>query len=503
MIDNISMFSPSYRSDDKKSTNCKEKSMIGQIAERLIKTTIFNKYLIGNKKQNNSLKDDLENQFYILEKYKNIIGQIERMRNKIFSKKLNDFNFYTFDEYLNDDNDKIFTKSLIKIPYFNSFIQKAKNTIYKKEPMNKKAYSKKYSVQLSNFNLNNGFFTSHLSSNSNNFFCYFDKRESRFNNNRIKKYNRLSLNLTLTPDKNKDYLSIPNNTFGLSKNFPKSTKADRNRIHENNRFFSAERNISKRNSYNIKLNQNPNFNSSGKIPKVKKNISNTITYNQKQINSSNKRFMNDISENAESLSSFSSMDEEKNKANKNKINKDNIIFKNNKFKEEEKMNIHLYNKKVEFNKRTNPLIMKPFKSKKSTTVQLNKKNEKYKSLESDIINKNNLYEENKNIKKSKISFNNEIIKELKELIPIDLNNILYLSPNNIIQKSKKYLKKNGYFCNEKGNIIKAKKGSSNIIINLYKLKHLDKGIYFSVKIKNKDLKNEKKIIKEIIDILEK
>ena len=30
----------------------------------------------------------------------------------------------TFDEYLNDDNDKIFVKSLLQIPYFNSFIQK-------------------------------------------------------------------------------------------------------------------------------------------------------------------------------------------------------------------------------------------------------------------------------------------------------------------------------------------------------------------------------------------
>ena len=34
------------------------------------------------------------------------------MRNKIFTKKLNDFNFYTFNEYLNDENDKIFTKNL-------------------------------------------------------------------------------------------------------------------------------------------------------------------------------------------------------------------------------------------------------------------------------------------------------------------------------------------------------------------------------------------------------
>ena len=110
-IDNISLLnSPIYKTIDK-NNNFKEKGMIGQIADKLIKSTIFSKYLIEKKKKNNNvLKADLENKFYILQKYKNIIGIIERMRNRIFTKKMNDFNFYTFDEYLNDDNDKKFTK---------------------------------------------------------------------------------------------------------------------------------------------------------------------------------------------------------------------------------------------------------------------------------------------------------------------------------------------------------------------------------------------------------
>ena len=50
---------------------------------------------------------------------------------------MNDFNFYTFDEYLNDDNDKKFTKSLLKIPYFNSFIQKQNKSNIKKNQWKK------------------------------------------------------------------------------------------------------------------------------------------------------------------------------------------------------------------------------------------------------------------------------------------------------------------------------------------------------------------------------
>ena len=168
LIENVSMFN-----------NSKEKNMVGKIADKLIKTTIFNKYLVGNKKSKNGNKAELESKFYILQKYKNIIGLIEKMRNKIFSKKVNDFNFYTFDEYLNDENDKIYNKSVVKNPYFKSFIQKAKNTKYKKEPMEKRAYSKNYIIQKHIFNINNSnIYSSHLTSNRNN-FCRINYRDNK------------------------------------------------------------------------------------------------------------------------------------------------------------------------------------------------------------------------------------------------------------------------------------------------------------------------------------
>ena len=64
------------------------------------------------------------------------------------------------------------------------------------------------------------------------------------------------------------------------------------------------------------------------------------------------------------------------------------------------------------------------------------------------------------------------LKELNELYPIDLNNIVNLAPNIIIQKMKKYFKNYGYFFTDKGNIIKVNKGGSNIEISLFKLKKM-------------------------------
>ena len=176
-----------------------DNNIIKTIAEKLLSTTIFNKYLIHNKKS----KTFLENKFYILQKYKNIIGLIERMRNKIFTKKLNDFNFYTFNEYLNDENDKIFTKNLIEIPYFNKFIQKAKETLYKKDTLNKRTFSKyfietKNSKKYDNYNYNNNYL---YTSYSNNFF--------EINNNKNKSYNKYkSREIAFTPNRNIKYINL-------------------------------------------------------------------------------------------------------------------------------------------------------------------------------------------------------------------------------------------------------------------------------------------------------
>ena len=93
-------------------------NLIHLMAKKMIKNSIFGKYLIKNKnKKKIIIKDDLEQKFYTLQKYKDIIGLIENLKNKIFKKKYIDFNYQSFDDYLNDDDDKIFSCILFSFFY--------------------------------------------------------------------------------------------------------------------------------------------------------------------------------------------------------------------------------------------------------------------------------------------------------------------------------------------------------------------------------------------------
>ena len=118
-------------------------------ADKLIKTTIFKNDLLRNNKKN---KNEVEDTFYILEKYKNALGLIEKLKNKIFMDKLSNFNYYTFDKFLNDDDDKIISNYLLKNKTIAQFIKKAKETIYKESNITDKR----------SFSRNNTFFNNNL-----------------------------------------------------------------------------------------------------------------------------------------------------------------------------------------------------------------------------------------------------------------------------------------------------------------------------------------------------
>ena len=540
-IDNIPAYNTSNNINNSISINynTKQKSLIGQIAEKLIKTTIFSKYLIGHKKMKEHLKDDLENKFYILQKYKNIIGLIERMRNKIFTKKLNDFNFYTFDEYLNDENDKMIVKSILKIPYFNSFIQKAKNTLYQKEAMTKRSYSKNFIIKPRKFNLNNNPILSyHLSTNSNNLYYTFnDFHKLGIKQGGIK---GLNLNLSFSQDKFITNQNDRTNNFNLYKKGPQSTKGSGKHF-----VYSKIKYKHHNKDKNKTLNETDNLKTVEVRQKRSSSINNKnfnqnyrISYNRNIL--SDKEYINDISEDEESGSSYSSMSQEKknynikgkstgkflNTQNKKIYNSNEINpLKTRKIYDEDKLNnVNFYknknktpknikSKKVSYskdkfqspthnnnNKNKIQMINNQKEKEKDKDKDKQKEKEKDKNEEEEsLINKANTF--NSNIDKK-----NDIIalKELKELIPIDINNILFFPITAVINKTKKYFKKYGYFCNQKSNIIKANKGSSNIEITLYKLIYLSQdSIYFSVKIKSKDLKNEKLFINELIYNLNK
>ena len=543
-IDDITLFNPIKSFDI---NNNEEKSIVGQIAEKLIKTTIFSKYLIGHKKHKNSLKLDIENQFYILQKYKNIIGLIERMRNKMFTKKVNDFNFYTFDEYLNDENDKMFVKSLLKIPYFNSFIQKAKNTLYQKDAMTKRTLSKNYTIKPHKFNLNKSHvLISYLTSNSNN-ICFtsrdYPKPIMKKLSSKLTDIRGLDLNLSFSPDKS--YLVNYKNkreNFNLYKVVPNTTRSS-------GKNFDYNKSKSYSKGKNTNINYTYDHNSMGKGPNKpnsnKNRNLNDLNNNKKILYEKN--YMNDISENEESFSSSYSSISNNNK--KDKLDKKNIKiitqrtahkflhtskfseFKNKRGNAEVKLNSktnrniykspisHIDRKKKFYissesvdknnknNNRYNNCVgtLSPNINKKQINAQLlTDKKEPEKNIDDIIRKTDSLKITNINLKKYK-SNNFETLKELKEFTPIDLNYILNIPINIIIQKTKKFFKKNGYFCNEKNNSLKAIKGSSIVEIALNKLPYLvdDKHIYYSAKIKNKDLKNQKLFLKELIYYLKK
>ena len=77
--------------------------------------------------------------------------------------------------------------------------------------MEKRAFSKNYIIKQHKFNLNNNFYTSHLSSNSNNLFYYF--RESSNKNRQLKGINKfdLNLNVTYTPYKKNKFIKLTSN----------------------------------------------------------------------------------------------------------------------------------------------------------------------------------------------------------------------------------------------------------------------------------------------------
>ena len=153
-----------------------------------------------------------------------------------------------------------------------------------------------------------------------------------------------------------------------------------------------------------------------------------------------------------------------------------------------KLNNIIYNSPSSRNKKY--IAISPYKrSNKKISVQL---------LSDKKERESNLKKENNKL--------NYALKELKDFIPINLNCILInKSPNKIISKAKKFLMKKGYFCSNKINeyIIKAIKGCSNIEINLYKLKYLNNidNVYLSVRIKNKNLPQEKNLMNKLINYI--
>ena len=546
MMDNIKPYN----------TNINKNLVVYEIADRLINTTIFGKYLAKHKQKQN-IKLDLENKFYILQKYKNIIGIIERIRNKIFTKKLTDFNFYTFDEYLNDENDKMFVQSLLKTPGINLFIQKAKSTLYQKETMIKKTYSKNYTIKPRKFQLlryNTDSYQNSMSNNlfyNKNFFTYHNKKQFDLSPSKTtyrNKSNKYNLYKTSHSKTSQTFYTRPNNYHKKFINVKRSF--------DENRVFTDENSYKK--SYKSPRKKLWRYNSTGK------NDSKTWGKEEEYDNKSciktkynEGSYMNDISENEESSSSYSNNGDNK-KIKNHKLNlvvkrmnkkiykidnnqKETTPIKNTVIRNQKLpcrnniLGIEYYHETTVNNEipNTTPLLNAIFTTNKDVNTivnneinnnnlddNLNEKNSykfngNEKNIDEDIIhNKPNINDNKKNnqnnnffnnssqnfYKKNNnnVNYNNDL-KELSDYIPIDMNYIICMDVNTIIKIIKNFFKKKGYFLNEKSKTIKANKGDNIFEIQFYKLKDLDsRFVYIVIKTKTRNTKKCKSVITELI-----
>ena len=499
-------------------------------ADKLIKTTIFKNYLIRNNKK---VKNDneIEDKFYILEKYKNAIGLIEKIKNKVFMDKLSDFNFYTFDQYLNDEDDKVISSRLLKNKKFFLFIKKTKETLFNNSnTINKRSYSKNYSFQRNslfnknNINLKNRSKTPQCQLNNiinktqNQFYKYKNNNNFNYNRNSFKasllrrsiqnqKKNKSILLRNLSPDyiKKRDKLSHSieirkndnlninrdyyNNYFNSIKN-----KSVRKRLTFNynyyltdNKFNTTQNSITKFNLDNSNSTLNSiiieegndinNYGSSNKNLSVKKCITNDST-------------IKIIHRKSNILKNNKTLKTENTRKNRriyfNNIIKD-VNIRSNSDKKDLKMNFDIKDIRdrgiEKKNEKKNYMHSTPEgkckKNYKKTYNYNTIKNNKLKNLK--YFDKKNTFNNlnDKKIKEIKNTINNLKtqnkceIKELKDFYPIDLNCIFFKNYNEIILKIKKYFKLAKYTINEKETSIKIFKNGLNIEINFYSLKDLE------------------------------
>ena len=507
-------------------------------ANKLIKTTIFKNYLIRNNKK---LKNEIEDKFYVLEKYKNSMILIEKLKNKIFVDKLSNFNFYTFDQYLNDEDDNIISSHLLKNKYLSSFIKKAKETLFNKSSMiYKRSYSKNYSLENNN-NLLSNYINIKTSSKTpkcqlNNIIM--NKTQNFF----YKKYNNIYNTLDnsiksslLKRNKNTNKINsilfqdVFQNNIVQNKIYSHSIENKRNKTIENNNSKTKNKSFKKRLIFKNKYYLTEN----------KFSITNNSNRNLNLDNNTDSSFNSIIIEEG--------IDENNNDYNK-KLNFKKMITNNNKKvfgKRDNLININksLNNKRKNINCEINNVNIRNFSDKKLIKINFektnyeknfrNKTNEKRIQKKNDlsltpdfsnskrnkkkffkhIINKGKIKSQkninNKNdnntinkqnaikIESNKIKNKNEL-KELNANYPIDINNISLKSYDEIKSKIKKYFQKLKCMIKEIDNNIKIFKNGFGIEINFYELKDFEiNNVYICFKFKG-DRKNNLKFINDFI-----
>ena len=147
-------------------TSNPNQNIVRLLAEKLISSTIFSKYLLNQKTIISSPKKtiinhDIEKNIFSIQKYKDLIENVKIKHIGLFRKKLYTFNSYTFSQYLNEEDDLILNENFIKQYHLSDFVNNLKFSIKRDEKQNlhQRLFSPSSNLNQS-LNLNNSLLSS-------------------------------------------------------------------------------------------------------------------------------------------------------------------------------------------------------------------------------------------------------------------------------------------------------------------------------------------------------
>ena len=526
----------SITNDTTISSNCindnnNNSNLVTLMAKKFMKNSIFFNYLIQNNKKKNYKNIELGNKFYTLQKYKNIINIIESIKNLTFQKKYINFNYETFEEYLNEGNDIFIDKKLLMQKGIKNFINHIKKSLHKNELSHKKSQKKFEHYNKFNNLISNSENDSKLKATTTTNFILQKNNIINFGYQKLQNIYPFSskLNKKLIKNRNLKWKHIDTSFSSMSYNNSINRERKRSSLSKTIQYTKLStrnrQNLIKVKTFNkskdtknmstIKnetedkpisfvhssLNSNKKnliLNSSDIVNKDDYNqiYSNNINIVTPQIGGKMNKYDNDDDHILDdkyitSIDHFIS----KNSANMEKSEEfkyehihPNII------NEDEKNNIYNNNfsieeKKEDINIGESILPKEEIKIKNANSNQIKNKNIGKKS--SNKIN-DDYY---------KKYLNKEQMKILPANIPLDLNYMVNIPINQITSKIKIFSNKNGYSCNIKNNVIKLTKFDKIIEIELFKVNSQIN--YISTNIKSNGPRKEKDKIRKLLAFIAK
>ena len=545
LIDNID--SLPLRHNSNSVSHFSGNNIISLIAEKLIMSSVFGKYITHHSIINNNntssshLDDELVDKFYMMQKYKNLVEIIKSKQSNIFPKKIYNWNFNDFEDYLNDEDDFVFSENFLRNNnmLFN-FIQKNLRSIKNIKPNNNNTNNNSnnnnglklhnsstknekvglnvlYSERISNKIYNNNKHKSTNNSSALNNSAYY-KRTKQYNigscsvKKKTQHNNILSLSTYVKDNtNNQDELNKTSSTQIQEKSNNKLNVYAYNNKNYNYNYnkYNFNTNLDKHNkitSYNsLTSNKSGNY-----IPKNKRNnniINKFINTNNNTNNSYNKQInttfkfkissstMNDISEDEELFCNINSTPLGEGPFTERHSHNTTI----NAAKEVNKSRSNNNTKQNDSPIHTNLLVLVTEDnddSKKHNDIntikhnlQMNKQNGS--SHTKTIANFNN------NVDVSYIHCNHNYYCG-----PIDFRCIITCKINEMICNMKSFFKKMDYFFNVKNNKIKCSKANLHIEIEITKIKEYVNQYselnYLKIKLKSGETISYNKIINEML-----